>query len=96
MGHLLRELLGDRYTPGVYTHTFRNPPTEYDPDGEPIPPRTGPTLTVEQLLWDVRRQARAFAVETVSQLMLYGPDIDPRLWDHNIDRCLVKTRRIAP
>ena len=96
VGRLLCELLGDSYIFGAHTHVFRNPPTEYDQDGEPMPSKTGPTLTIEHILWDIHRQARAFAVETVGRQLLYGTDVDPRLWDHNIDRCLVKTRRIAP
>lgn len=29
-----------------YTHTFRYPPTEYDDDGEPLPPKLQPSLTI--------------------------------------------------
>lgn len=46
-----------------YTHTFRNPPTEYDDEGEPLRPRIQPTYSIvdyveaavqEAVVWDGR------------------------------------------
>jgi len=90
VGSLLHAILTGPDQPG--THTFRLPPAEYDEDGEPLPQRAQPTLTVERILWEIRGEARAFAVETTGRLLMYGPDIDQRLWDRNIDRCLERRR----
>lgn len=46
-GAVLHAILHGPDAPG--THTFRLPETEYDEDGEPLPPRVQPTLTVYQV-----------------------------------------------
>lgn len=87
VGTLLHRILTGPDQPG--THTFRLPATEHDDDGEPLPQPVKPTLTVERILREVRDEAQAFAIETTGRLLLYGPDIDQRLWDRNVDRALL-------
>jgi hypothetical protein len=90
VGALLSKILNgaDPPGPGPHTHTFKLPPTEYDEDGEPIPPRIQPSLTITRILTEIRAEAQAFATGVTGRLLLYGPDIDERLWNHDIDRCL--------
>lgn len=88
IGEVLRELFHPEPSPGPpFTHTFSLPPTEYDEDGEPLAPRIEPTMTITRI---VQNEALAKAYDTVGRLMLYGPDLHPLLYDHDIDRCLPK------
>lgn len=47
IGEVLHALRNPEPQPGVpHTHTFNLPPTEYDDDGEPLPPRVESSMTV--------------------------------------------------
>jgi hypothetical protein len=50
IGEVLHALLNPEPQPGSpYTHTFTWPETEYDDDGEPLPPKIEPSMTVNRI-----------------------------------------------
>lgn len=88
IGEWLHDILDSHPQPlaGVpYTHTFSLPPNEYAEDGEPLPPRVQPTMTVTRIVQD---EAPARACDTAGRPLLYGPDLHPLLLGHGIDRAL--------
>jgi len=90
IGEVLHALLNPESRPGPpYTHTFNLPPTEYDDDGEPLPPRIEPSMTIVR---QVRAEAFARAYDAVGRLLLYRVGLHPLLLDHGIDRTVVEKR----
>lgn len=82
VGKLLHAALHPEPTPGLpYTHTFNLPPTEYDEDGAPLPPRIEPSLTVERVTAKLAAYARA-------GVRAGDTGLHPLLLDHGIDRHL--------
>lgn len=72
IGNLLQHMLDPVFPEGApYTHTFNYPPTEYDEDGEPLPPRIEPTMTITRI-----------AQEEASPAVI---GLHPLLLDHSID-----------
>lgn len=85
VGEVLHAVLDPEPLPGPpYTHTFNLPPTEYDEDGEPLPPRVEPTITIARHVPD-EDLVEAY---NAAGRWLYETDVHPLLRDHGIDRCL--------
>lgn len=79
VGEVLHAILHPEPKSGApYTHTLNWPPTEYDEDGEPLPPRIEPSITVTRV---VRNEV----------VVSNGPGLHPLLLDHGIDRGLTRT-----
>lgn len=72
-------LFGTRTTPNQapYTHTFDYPPTEYDHNGYPLPPRIQPSMTITPLAPEREDCDPAAAFNrAIKMLMLH--DLTPR------------------
>jgi len=88
VGEVLHALLNPEPQPGSpYTHTFNLPPTEYNDNGEPLPPRIEPSMTIVR---QARAEALARAYDAVGRLLLYGVELHPLLLDHGIDRTVTE------
>ena len=90
IGEVLHALLNPELRFGPpYTHTFNLPPTEYDDDGEPLPSRIEPSMTIVR---HVQAETLARACDIVGRLLLYGVELHPLLLDRGIDRTVVEKR----
>jgi len=87
-GEVLHALLNPEPRPGPpHTHTFNLPLTEYDDDGEPLPPRIEPSMTIVR---HVQAEALAQPYDTVGPVLLYGVELHPLVLDHGIDRVVAE------